>query len=125
MNIITYITPEAQLFILDEFIKQNKEAISSLRQTKYRYHFFSRFYRLRPVIDEKECDRLATLAAHLHIHFKIAKTEIMMLFAKDLLLDKIYKHFEDAGLLKSILDTATSLYVAIDEAGCETPITLQ
>ena len=125
MNVITAITSEAQLFILDEFIKQNKEAISSLRQTKYRYHFFSRFYRLRPVIDEKECDRLATLAAHLHIHFKIAKTDIMMLFAKDLLLDKIYKHFEDAGLLKSILDTATSLYVAIDEAGCETPITLQ
>lgn len=124
MNIETYITDEAKLFTLDLFIEQNQDVIKSLVQTKHQWHFFGRFMNLRHLIDEKECNRLAILAAYLHVYYSIPKSKLMIQFAKDVLIDFAFELMKEKEL-KSILDDAIPVHVLVDKNGETTIPTIQ
>lgn len=124
MNIETHITDEAKLFALDLFIEQNQDAIKSLIQTKHQWHFFGRFMRLRHLLDEKECTRLAILAAYLHDQYLVPKSKLMIQFAKDTLIDFAFELMEKKEL-KSILDAAIPVHVLVDKNGETTIPTIQ
>ena len=124
MKIEEYITDEAKLFVLDRFIEQNQDAIKSLIQTKHQWHFFGRFMRLRRLLDEKDCNRLAILAAYIHAHYSIPKSKLMIQFAKDVLIDFAFELMEKKEL-KPILDAAISVHVLIDKNGGTTIPTIQ
>jgi hypothetical protein len=119
-----YITDEAKLFVLDLFIEQNQDAINSLVQTKHQWHFFGRFMRLRHLLHEKECNRLAILAAYIHVNYTIPKSKVMMQFTKDMLVDFAFELMEKKEL-KSILDTAIPVHVLVDKDGETTIPTIQ
>src|SRR5574343_971453 len=124
MEIIETFTDEAKLFTLDRFIEQNQDAIKSLIQTKHHWHFFERFMRLRRLLDEKDCNRFAILAAYLHVYYSIPKSKLMIQFAKNVLIDFAFELMKEKEL-KSILDDAIPVHVLVDKNGETTIPTIQ
>lgn len=99
------ISDDVKYFILTRFIEDNQSLVNSLIHVKNRWTFFSKFIRLRPHLDEKEVNDLATLAAYLHLELHIKKSVITMQFIKLTLIDYAFDQLKQIGALDHMLNT--------------------